>query len=70
MRPAPGTAFDETRFGKVLVGLRDRHMVDAKLRSEPPDRREAGAGSQLARGDAVDDLLVQLHEKRAAIAFR
>jgi hypothetical protein len=35
-------------------------MVDAKLRSEPPDRREAGAGSQLARGDAVDDLLVQL----------
>ena len=27
-------------------------------------------GRQFAGGDTIDDLLVQLHEKRAAIAFR
>ena len=70
MRPAAGAAFDKARLGEILVGLRDRHVVDAELLGEPPHRRQPCTGRQFAGGDAVDDLLVQLHEKRAAIAFR
>jgi hypothetical protein len=70
VRSAAGAAFHETRLGEVLVGLRDRHMVDAELRGEPPNRRQACAGGQIARCDAIDDLLVQLQEERPAIALR
>jgi hypothetical protein len=70
MRPAAGAAFHETRLGEILVGLRDRHVVDAELLGQPPHRRQPCTGRQFARRDAGDDLLVQLHENRAATALR
>ena len=45
-------------------------VKDTELLGEPPHRRQPCTGRQFAGGDTIDDLLVQLHEKRAAIAFR
>ncbi len=70
MRPAPGTAFDEAGLGEVLVRLRHCHVIDAELLGEPPHWRQPRTGRQLTRGDAVDDLLMQLQEERPAIALR
>jgi hypothetical protein len=45
-------------------------VIDAELCSEPSHRREPHAWRQFASRDAVDDLLMHLHEKRAALTFR
>src|SRR5690242_7298016 len=70
MRSAARAAFHKTRLGQVFVGLGDRHVVDAELLGEPPHRRQTRARGQLARRNAVNDLLVQLEEERLAIALR
>jgi hypothetical protein len=64
------TALDETCLGKILVRFRNRHVIDAELLGEAPHRRQSRARRQFASGDAVDNLLVQLQEKRPPIALR
>jgi hypothetical protein len=70
VRSAASAALDKSGLGKVLVGLRDRHVVDAKLRSQTPHWRQTRTGDQFAGCDAIDNLLVQLKEEWPAIAFR
>jgi hypothetical protein len=63
-------SFDEPGLCQILVCLRDRHVIDAELRGETTNWWQPRANRQLARCDTIDDLLMQLHEKRLAIAFR
>jgi hypothetical protein len=70
VRAAAGAAFNKAGVGEILVRLGDCHVIDAELRSEPSDWREPHAGCQFAGSDAVDDLLMHLHEKWSAITFR
>ena len=63
-RAEPGTRLDQAAVPQLAIDLAHGHGGDAQLLGQLTNRRQPGARSQLAAGDAVLDHAAQLHAQR------